>query len=255
MQGAQAVRAELSSRAARLAFDDRKLATMSAPVPGRVLRIDVAVGDRVNQGAILLSLLSPDVAAANAQLKKAKLARAAAERSAERARLSRINGTGSRLEYQLANSTLLEAKAEERAARAILTAFGASPDSNEYQLKSPIEGVVVEQNVTVGTQVDTDWEQPLITVADLSTLWVMTNLDERDLQLVHLGDRALVRIPILPGRDSAGTITYIGDTIDPSTHTAVARIELPNFDSCLRPGMVATVDIVESGTSKPRDTP
>jgi cobalt-zinc-cadmium efflux system membrane fusion protein len=176
---------------------------MSAPVRGRVLHVDVAVGDRVNEGTLLLTLLSPDVAAANAQLTEAKLTRGAAER-------------------------------------------GASANSNEYPLKSLIAGVVVEQNVTVGTEVDTDRQQPLVTVADLSTFWVMTNVDERDLDLVHLGDSARVRVPVLPGQDWLGTITYIGDTIDPSTHSAVARIEIPNFDSGLRPGMLARVDIVES---------
>jgi multidrug efflux pump subunit AcrA (membrane-fusion protein) len=211
-QVGQAVRVGLTSLAASVAFDARKLATMSTPVQGRVLRIDVAVGDRVTEGTLLLTLSSPDVAAANAQLWKTKPARAAAERR-------------------------------------------AAPGSNEYQLRSPIAGVVVEQNVAVGTVVDIDREQPLITVADLSTLWVMTNVEEHDLALVHLGDQARVRVPVLPGRDAAGTLTYIGDMIDPTTDTAVARIEVPNFDARLRPGMVATVDIVESETFKPRDTP
>jgi membrane fusion protein, heavy metal efflux system len=255
IQVKRAFRAGLTSLAARIAFDDRKLATIGAPVQGRVFRIDVAVGDRVNEGTLLLTLLSPDVAAANAQLKKAKLARAAAELSAERARRLRDNAAGIRLEYQRANSALEEAKVEERAARAVLAVFGGSPGTNEYQIKSPIAGVVVEQNVSVGSQVDTDREQPLVTVAELSTLWVMTNVDERDVQLIHLGDQARVRVPVLCGGDSAGTITYIGDTVDPSTHTAAARIEIPNSDLCLHPGMVATVDIVESKTFNPRGTP
>ncbi len=246
----QAVRAGLTSLAARIAFDEHKLATMGTPVQGRVLHVDVTVGDRVNEGALLLTLLSPDVAAANAQLTQAKRARVAAEGSAERARQSLHNGAGTPIGYQRAISALEEAEAEEQAARAVLIAFGASPNSNEYQLKSPIAGVVVEENVTIGSQVDTDREQPLVTVADLSTLWVMTNVDERDLDLVHLGDPARVRVPILPGPDSLGTITYIGDTIDSSTHSAVARIEIPNLDSGLRPGMLARVDIVES----PRNT-
>jgi cobalt-zinc-cadmium efflux system membrane fusion protein len=246
----RAVRAGLSSLAARIAFDDRKLATMSAPVQGRVLQVDVAVGDRVDEGALLLTLLSPDVAAANKQLTEAKRGRVAAERSFVRARWMQLNGTGTQLEYQAANSVLQEANAEERAARAVLAAFDISPGSDEYELKSPIAGVVVEQNVTVGTEVDTDRQQPLVTVADLSTLWVMTNVDESNLELVHLGAPARVRVPALPGQDSAGTITYVGDTIDPSTHSAVARIEIPNFDSRLRPGMLARVDIVESARNK-----
>jgi cobalt-zinc-cadmium efflux system membrane fusion protein len=228
---------------ARIAFDDRKLAAMGPPVQGRVSSIDVVAGDRVEKGALLLTLRAPDIAAAGAQLTEAKNARLLAERNAERSKILLDRGAGSQAESQQAESALAQAQAEEQRAAAVLAALGGSHGSNEYQLRSPIAGVVVERNVAVGTEVHVDQEKSLITVADLSSLWVMADVYEQDLSKIHLGDESHVHVPAFPDKDVVGHITYIGNTIDPVTRVAVARIEIPNPDSSLRPGMFANVQV------------
>jgi cobalt-zinc-cadmium efflux system membrane fusion protein len=231
------------SLVARVAFDDRKVASMGPPVQGRVSSIDVLTGDHVEKGALLLTLRAPDIAAAGAQLTEAKTARLLAERNAERAKLLLDHGAGSQAESQQADSALAQAQAEEQRASAVLAAFGGSHGANEYQLRSPISGVVVERNVAVGTEVHVDQDKPLITIADLSTLWVMADVYEQDVSRIHVGDEAHVHVPAFPDRDQVGHITYIGNTIDPVTRVAVARIEIPNPDSSLRPGMFANVQV------------
>jgi len=231
------------SLAARIAFDDRKVSIMGPPVQGRVSSVDVIPGDHVEKGALLLTIRAPDIAAASAQLTEAKTARALAERNAERAKLLLDRGAGSQAESQQADSALAQAQAEQQRAEAVLAALGGSHGSNEYQLRSPISGVVVERNVSVGTEVHVDQDKPLVTVADLSTLWVMADVYEQDLAKVHIGDEARVHVPAFPDKDPIGHITYVGNTIDPVTRVATARIEIPNPNSSLRPGMFANVEV------------
>ncbi len=200
-------------------------------------------GDHVEKGALLLTLRAPDIAAASAQLTEAKTARQLAERNADRAKLLLDKGAGSQAESQQADSALAQSEAEEQRAAAVLAAFGGSHGSNEYQLRSPIAGVVVERNVAVGTEVHADQDKPLITVADLSTLWVMADVYEQDLARVQVGDEAKVHVPAFPDKEPVGHITYVGNTIDAITRVAVARIEISNTDSSLRPGMFATVQV------------
>ena len=146
-------------------------------------------------------------------------------------------------EAQADSALACRAQAEEQRAAAVLAALGGSHGSNEYQLKSPIAGVVVERNVAVGTEVHADQDKPLITVADLSTLWVMADVYEQDLARIRVGDEARVHVPAFPDTDPVGHITYVGNTVDPITRVAVARIEIPNPDSSLRPGMFANVQV------------
>ncbi len=240
---ASAERNSERSLVARIAFDDRKVASMGPPVQGRVSSVDVLPGDHVEKGALLLTIRAPDIAAASAQLTEAKTARLLAERNAERAKLLLDRGAGSQAESQQADAALAQAQAEENRASAVLGALGGTHGSNEYQLRSPISGVVVERNVAVGTEVHVDQDKPLITVADLSTLWVMADVYEQDVARIHVGDEAHVRVPAFPDKDPIGHITYIGNTIDPVTRVAVARIEIPNPDSSLRPGMFANVQV------------
>jgi membrane fusion protein, heavy metal efflux system len=231
------------SLAARIAFDDRKVAALGPPVQGRVSSIDVVLGDRVEKGALLLTLRAPDIAAASAQLTETKTARVLAEHNAERAKLLLDRGAGSEAESQQADSALAQAHAEETRAEAVLAALGGSHGSNEYQLRSPLAGVVVERNVAVGTEVHADQDKPLVTVADLSTLWVQADVYEQDLARIHVGDEARVHVPAFPDKDTIGHITYVANTIDPVTRVAVARVEIPNPDSSLRPGMFANVQV------------
>jgi cobalt-zinc-cadmium efflux system membrane fusion protein len=231
------------SLVARIAFDDRKVATMGPPVQGRVASIDVLPGDQVKKGELLLTLRAPDIAAAGAQLAQATTARDLAQRNADRARLLVERGAGSQAESQQADAALAQASAEQQRASAALAALGGAHGANEFQLRSPIAGTVIERTVTVGSQVHIDQDKPLVTIADLSTVWVMADVYEQDLGKVHVGDEARVRVTAFPERELLGRITRVANTVDPVTRVAVARVELANPDFSLRPGMFATVQV------------
>jgi membrane fusion protein, heavy metal efflux system len=226
---------------ARVAFDDRRVAALGPPVQGRVASVAVVVGDRVEKGAPLLTIHAPDIAAALAQVAESHTARVLAEKNAERARMLMQRGAGSEAETLTADAALLQAKSEEERAREALKALGGAHGSSDYALRSPIAGIVVERNVSVGSEVSTGQDQPCVKVADLSKVWVIADVYEQDLARVHVGDAANVEVMAFRGRSFPGHITYIGNTVDPQTRVAQARVELDNPDLTLRPGMFANV--------------
>jgi cobalt-zinc-cadmium efflux system membrane fusion protein len=228
---------------ARVSYDERHVARLGPPIQGRVSSIEVVTGDKVEVGAVLLTLSAPEIAAAQAQVAQAKTARSLAERVLERARTLVREGAGSDAERQQAEAALHQAESEEQRAQAALAAIGGAHGATGYRLRSPIAGTVVERNVSVGTQVRADQDKPLLAVADLSTVWVVADVYEQDLPRIHRGDAATIRVLAHPGREFTGTIAYVGDVVDAATRTAQARVELANADLALRPGMFATMEV------------
>lgn len=242
---AAATGAKARSLVARVAFDERHVAALGPPVQGRVASVSVVVGDKVERGALLVTISAPDIAAARAQVTEAKTARALAETTAKRSAMLADKGAGSDAERQQAEAALLQARSEETRAIAALTALGGGVSSSgSYQLRAPIAGIVVQRNASVGTVVHTDQDQPVVTVADLTNVWVLADVYEQDLARVHVGDEAAVEVLAFPGRKFVGKITQVGSTIDPQTRVARARIELSNEDLALRPGMFANVQAI-----------
>lgn len=236
---------EKRSLAGEVAFDERKLAAIGPPVQGRVSRVHVVVGDQVKADQILLTIHAPDLAAARAALAEAKTARELADRNAQRARLLVEKGAGSEAERLGAEAALAQARTEESRAASALRALGAGGvvASGDYLLRSPIAGTVVERNVAVGSELHTDQNDPVLKIADLSNVWVNVDVYEQDLSWIRSGDAAQVEVPAFPGRTFSGTITTVGNTVDPHTRVARARVEIANADLALRPGMFARIRV------------
>lgn len=231
------------SLVARVSFDERHWAKMGPPVGGRVASVNVITGDSVKAGTVLLTLHAPDIATSQAQVAQARSARLLAEKNAARAAMLLKDGAGSEAELQQAEAALVQAQNEEQRAIASLAAIGGAQGSSVYALRSPIAGTVVERNAAVGMQVHADQDAPLVTVADLSTVWVLADVYEQDLARVKVGDAATVQVFAYPGRRFEGKISHISGLVDPQTRAARARIELPNADRALRPGMFARVEV------------
>lgn len=244
VEQAKPARGNLSrSLVARIAYDERHVARIGPPVNGRVAKVNVVTGDAVKAGDVLLTLSAPDIASAQAQVAQAKTSRVVAERAVERARMLVKEGAGSEAERLSAEASLDQAISEERRAVAALAAIGGAHGQTGYQLRSPISGTVSERNVSVGTQVHADQDAPLLTIADLSTVWAVADVYEKDLARVHVGDEVTIGVLAFPDKKFDGKIAHISAALDPQTRVARARVELPNGDRSLRPGMFATMDV------------
>jgi cobalt-zinc-cadmium efflux system membrane fusion protein len=110
---------------------------------------------------------------------------------------------------------------------------------------SPINGSVIERTATQGEVVSTD--KTLFTVADLSALWVVIDIYEKDLGRLRTGTAVKVRTTAYPDRNFKGVISYIGEIMDEKTRTVKARVVVENAGRLLKPGMFATVLIEAAG--------
>jgi RND family efflux transporter MFP subunit len=129
----------------------------------------------------------------------------------------------------------------------------AAPEARgaRFVLRAPIEGVVVERPAFLGMEVRPDSGTPLVTVADLRRLWVMADVYERDLGRVAVGQKATVRVASSPTRSWEGTVTHIGELVDPATRTVKLRIEVDNSELELKPEMFARVMVKGAAAATP----
>lgn len=148
------------------------------------------------------------------------------------------------------------ARAEVREAQNRLQLLGVPPEEIErldrdltiradMPLRAPFAGRVITRNLTQGEVVET--EQKLFTVANLTDVWVIGNVPEKDVQFIRKDQKAHVILAAYPHAIFSGTITYIGDTLDPATRTMSLRVTVPNPDRLLKPEMFAIVSVY--GTS------
>jgi RND family efflux transporter MFP subunit len=112
-----------------------------------------------------------------------------------------------------------------------------------FDVKAPIAGVITKRMANMGLNVDP--ATPLFTVTDLSTVWVIGGLYERDFAGVGVGSPATITTPSYPGLSLNGRVNYIDPQVDEQTRTAKLRVEVPNAGGRLRLGMFVDVSIAE----------
>jgi membrane fusion protein, heavy metal efflux system len=210
-----------------------------------VVELLVRPGDRVRKGQGLLAIASPDAESAVSDYVAAVADKAVADRNLERQRRLFADQATAYKEVLQAESEDTKAAAALARAQGRLEVLGIDPAAHamrsRFVLRSPIEGIVVERPALAGMEVRADSGAPLVTVADLSRLWVLADVYERDLGLVTAGQRATVRVAAYPGRTFEGTVIHVGELVDPQTRTVKVRIDVANPTLDLKPEMFARV--------------
>lgn len=222
-------------------------ARVTSPVAGRLVKITVDLGAEVAAGAMLAVLESPELADVRASYHQNQT-----ELNLARANLDRAQKLS--VDASIAQKDLLRARADYERAHAALAAVeaklatlgvaAAAPAGTSpalYSVNAPLAGTVVERTAVLGEYAQA--YQALFTVADLSTVWVETNLYDRDLGNVAVGAPATVTVSAYPDQRFSGKVTYVGNILDKDTRTAVARVEVANADHRLKPGLFANVEI------------
>jgi len=230
-----------------VAPDRNRFARVTVPVAGRVLKVAVDLGAEVKAGDVLAVLESPELAEARTLNQQNRTERDLAQLNYDRSEKLAVEGGIAQKDLLRARSDLERAKAALLASEAKLATLGApvnaidGASSATLAVIAPLSGTVVERTAVLGEYAQA--YQALFTVADLSKVWVETNLYDRDLGTVGVGSPAKVAVAAFPGRFFSGQVTYVGYIIDKDTRTAVARVEVANPESQLRPGMFANVEI------------
>lgn len=221
-------------------------------VAGRVTGVAVSLGDRVARGQTLAQIHSSELADA-----QSRYLRTSAELEAARQRLLRTErlveiGAASTQELETIRAEHAAQSTELEGARAKLTLLGLGADRIErlrtaadvtatVAVPAPLAGVVTERSVNVGLNVDPS--TPLLKVVDLSTVWVVADLYERDFARVKIGSPVTVTTAAYPGPTLPGKVNYVDPQVDPTSRTAKVRIEIMNRGQQLRLGMYADVAV------------
>jgi cobalt-zinc-cadmium efflux system membrane fusion protein len=227
--------------------DPSKLAKITPPVAGKVVKLSVRFGDTVRQGQPLLTLDSPDLVTAQSDYLRARSSLGQAERTLARQQDLASHGIGARREVEQAQTDRDVAKSELERSLLRLKLLKSDPGQvgEPLTVRSPIAGRVIDLAVTPG-EFKNDPNAVLMTVADLSTVWVTANVQEKDIRRVHKDDQATAVFAAYPGDKAIGKVLFVGDLLDPDTHAIKVRVAFPNAESQLKPGMFATITFASS---------
>jgi membrane fusion protein, copper/silver efflux system len=228
----------------RVGFDETRLQTIAAWAPGRLERLHVDfTGVSVRQGEPMVELFSPMLIAAQQELLQAidthrELAggldavRDVTGQTVEAARdRLRLLGLG----QQQIQSIEQQRRVEDR-----------------ITIPAPVSGVVIERLAATGDYVETG--QPIYRLADLSNLWVQLEVYEADLPWLALGQTATFTTQSHPGQPFEGTISFIDPMLNERTRTVRVRVDVPNPDGLLRPGMLVR-GVVQTHAHQAEHTP
>lgn len=230
--------------------DPDKSARVSSPVAGRLEQISFHEGSQVKRGEPLARLRVPDLGKARAAYAGTSAKAGAARTNAGRLSSLAEQGLAGKQEALSARAEADALEAEARAAEQQLNALGMGTSGGEAQLtlRAPIAGVVIRRNAIVGQPVATD--ETIATIADLSEVWFLARVFERDLEHVQMGARAQVQLNAYKSEEFEGPVEYLGKEIDPTARTILARIRLTNRNDLLRIGLFGTARLDRGDGSK-----
>jgi cobalt-zinc-cadmium efflux system membrane fusion protein len=266
--GQQAFRVEKNATG-KIGFDEEHMTPVFSPYTGRIMKLTARPGDTVKRGSPLLEIDTPDLVQAEqdlitgaASVQKARTVLELAHKSEARQRLLLANKAVSMKDYEQAESDLKNAESDLRSAEAAqsgardrLRVLGKSDAEIDKisasrqidrltRIFSPIAGTITARKVGPGQWVKPDNPDPMFTIANLSTMWMLADVYESDVPLIKAGQQVEVRVMAYPTEPFKAHITYIGAAVDPNTHRVAVRAEVENRGLKLKPEMFASFKII-----------
>ena len=255
---------------ARVTFNADRLAHVGSSVSGRVRDIRYRIGDRVQEGDVLLVVDSPELGKLQSEFLQSRIGAQVAEISVEVAKVEYeraqrlIDGKGisqarfleAEGKFKVAKGSLLTANSTVQALESRLKIFGITKAQVEdliktekivldYKIVAPLSGEIITRKATLGEVVKPD-DHALMVIADLATVWVIASVPELKTPVVEVGAMAYYTAEFIGGEDLLGKVSYIAPALDERTRTGQVRIEIPNTKKILRPGMFGTAMINET---------
>ena len=228
-------------------------------VMGRVARILAVQGQRVKTGQVLAHIETVEVDQTWAEYLKARARQNLALANLQREEVLFEKMVTPEKDVLNARKELKETEAELSFAKDRLRLLGVEINRVEEQkngfavrllipITSPISGTIIDRTVTPGEMINPD--KVLFTVADLSALWVLIDIYERDLIWARTGVEARVSVGAFPEKIFKGVISYLSNVLDEKTRTVKARVTVQNSEGLLRPGMFANVSLERAGQER-----
>lgn len=232
--------------------NENELAHVTTLIRGRVVKVSVDVGQDVKKGTLLALLHSVDLGVAEGDYLKAAARLYEAELAHARAKELYEGNAVSLAELLRREAVMKTAQAEAREAKSRLELLGVPQDEIErldrehtikadVLLRAPFDGRVIMRNITRGEVVET--QEKFFIVANLNDVWVVGNVPEKDVQFIRKEQQVDVLLAAYPHAIFPGTISYVGDVLDPATRTMRLRVTVRNPDRLLKPEMFAIIRV------------
>src|SRR5678815_3962257 len=243
--------------------NENALANITTLVRGRVVEVHADLGQMVEPKQLLAVLHSGDLGLAQSAYLKARARRHVAEQAYQRAEYLYKEKVIGQAEAQRREGEMISVRAETQEAREGLRLLGMEDKEirtleqtqkirSQIPIVAPFAGRVIGRDLTKGELVDSTHK--LFVVADLSTVWVVGNVAEKDISYLHRAtvspnEPVEIHVPAYPDEVFNGTVTYVGDVLDTATRTMGVRLTVANPTGRLKPEMFATIRVL----SEPAD--
>ncbi len=232
---------------AELRVNQDTYAEVASPSAARVVRVLVKAGDEVKANQPLVELTSGDMSKARAEVSAADARVSLANKNLERKKALLAERLIPERDVIEAQSAVAEAEAARTIAAGALRQFAGTEGGSGLVLRAPVAGTVIDRDVVVGQLADPS--KTLFRIGDLSKLWLVAHVFERDAVRVQVGTTGIATFAALPGKTVEGKIVWIGREVETASRTVPVRLEVPNADGVLRPGMSANVSMPVGETS------
>ena len=240
----------------KIESNPNRISRVSMPVAGRVKRVMVGIGDSVNQEQALIAIDSPEIGAAissyrqgQARVSQTEAALAKAEADLARAQDLFANRAVAQKEVLSAQASLALAKSDLQQVQAGLEEtgrkfrlYGLSPEDRnpEILVRAPLSGKIMEIGVAAG-EYRNDTSAPLLTIADLSSVYMAADVPETQIRLIHKGEAVAITLAAYPGEVIPAQVMRIADIVDAQSRTIKVRAEMKNPGGRFRPDMFGEI--------------
>jgi cobalt-zinc-cadmium efflux system membrane fusion protein len=228
-------------------FNEDRTAHVTPRLAGVVESVSANLGQPVKKGQVLAVIASAALSELRSELLFAQKRLTLARSTHAREKQLWEEKISAEQDYLLAQQALREAEISVANRRQQLVALGADPRAagnlDRYEIRAPFDGMIVEKHIAMGEAVKED--ASIFTLSDLSSVWAEIVVTAKDLNLIRVGEKVIVRATALDSQ-AEGRIAYVGALLGQDTRSATARVSLDNPLMAWRPGLFVNVELISS---------
>ncbi|WP_326980881.1 efflux RND transporter periplasmic adaptor subunit [Chryseobacterium sp. MYb264] len=214
-------------------------AEIASPFSGRIVKSYVQIGDKVSAGSPLFEVLSSDYLSVQKEYAQALNESQLAEKKFTRQKDLEKHGVGIQKDLEESETEFKNAKNSLANLSSALKVYNSTTGKN-LLVRSPISGNVTSSKIVSGHYLKDDAE-PVITIAELSKVWISGEVKEKDIRFIKTGDAVSIQVNSFPDTPITGKVYHINDQIDENTKSLRVLIECDNPMKRLKPGMFASI--------------
>jgi membrane fusion protein, heavy metal efflux system len=237
--------------AAHIEADPTRVVHVFAPAGGRITELKISPWQHVAKGQTLALLESSDLARAVADYHRALADDQVKQKQLSRADDLLAHHAIAEKDFQQAQADSQMAKAALESAREQILVFGMDPDraASQLSVQAPRAGIVLDVGASSGEfSKSLDAPVPLCTIADITTVWAVGDVYEKDVTAINTGEQVQVTLNAYPDEHVSGRVSVVSDTVDPVTRTLHVRVVLANNNARIKPAMFGSIRILRSSS-------